>query len=93
MSEITVLSPVGINRVGTRAISPRLTSLDGIRLGILNNNKPNSLALQQHVAELIGGQVALGGLVTKQKPNAAIGAEKLDEYAREVGAVITAIGD
>ena len=93
MSEITVASPVGINRVGTRAITPRLTSLDGIRLGILNNSKPNSLSLQQRVAELIGARVALGGLVTRQKPNAAIGAEKLDEYAREVGAVITAIGD
>jgi len=26
-------------------------------------------------------------------PSAAIGAEKLDVYAREVGAVVTAIGD
>jgi hypothetical protein len=93
MSPITVLSPVGINRVGTQPITPRLTTLDGITLGILNNSKPNSLRLQERVAELLAKQYAVGSVVTKQKPSAAVGAEKLDVYAREVGAVITAIGD
>jgi hypothetical protein len=35
----------------------------------------------------------VAGAVTKQKPSAAIGAEGLDAYAKEVGAVITAISD
>jgi hypothetical protein len=47
MSEITVWSPLGINRVEARPITPRLDSLDGVTLGILNNNKPNSLRLQE----------------------------------------------
>ncbi len=93
MSEISVLSPVGINRVEAQPITPRLASLDGVKLGILNNGKPNSLPLQERVVELLAKQYRLGGVVTKQKPNAAVGAEKLDLYAREVGAVITAIGD
>ncbi len=38
-------------------------------------------------------QYKFGGVVKKQKPNASVGAEKLDVYAREVGAVITAMGD
>ena len=93
MSGITVWSPVGINRVGRQPIAPQLASLDDVTLGILNNNKPNSLPLQERVVELLARQYALGGVVTKQKPSAAVGAEKLDVYAREVGAVITAIGD
>ena len=93
MSGITVLSPEAINRIGAQPITPRLPSLDGVRLGLLNNNKPNSLSLQERVAELIGRKHALGGVVAKQKPNAAIGAEGLDVYAAEVGAVVTAIGD
>jgi len=93
MSGITVLSPEGINRVAARPIAPRLTSLDGVTLGILNNSKPNSLPLQEQVVERLTRRYKLGGVVTKQKPNAAVGAEKLDVYAREVGAVITAIGD
>jgi hypothetical protein len=93
MSAITVLSPLGVNRVTAQPISARLASLDGITLGILNNSKPNSLRLQERVAELISRRHPLGGVVTKQKPSAAVGAEKLDVYAREVGAVVTAVGD
>ena len=90
---VTVSSPIGENRVGTHPIAKRLASLDGVTLGILNNHKPNSLALQQRVVELIGSRHRLAGAVTKQKPSAAVGAEKLDVYAQEVGAVVTAIGD
>jgi len=93
MSEITVWSPLGINRVEARPITPRLASLDGVTLGILNNSKPNSLRLQEHVVERLAKRFKLSGVVTKQKPNAAVGAEKLDVWAREVGAVVTAIGD
>jgi len=90
---ITVLSPLGTNRVDARPITPRLRTLDGVTLGVLNNSKPNSLLLQQRVAELLSKRYRIGEVVTKQKPSAAIGAEKLDVYAREVGAVLTAIGD
>jgi hypothetical protein len=93
MAAITVRSPLGTNRVDARAVTPRLRTLDGVTLGILNNSKPSSLRLQQRVAELLGKRYSIGEVVTKQKPSAAIGAEKLDVYAREVGAVVTAIGD
>ena len=82
MSRITVLSPLGVNRVGSQPIAPRLRSLDGVTLGILNNSKPNSLRLQERVVELLAKQHSVGGVVTKQKPSAAIGAEGLDTYAR-----------
>jgi hypothetical protein len=45
------------------------------------------------VVELLGAKHPMAGSVTKQKPSAAIGAEGLDAYATEVGAVITAISD
>ena len=93
MSRITVLRPLGINRVGSQPIAPRLRSLDGVTLGVLNNSKPNSLELQQYVVDLVGRRHSLKGAVIKQKPSAAIGAEGLDAYAKEVGAVITAISD
>jgi hypothetical protein len=90
---ITVSSPEGINRIGAQPISPRLTSLDGVTLGILNNSKPNSLRLQERVVALLSPKYTLGGVITKQKLSAAVGADGLDRYAGEVGAVITAIGD
>ena len=93
MNGITVWSPEGINRVEAQPIAPRLASLDGVRVGILNNSKPNSLRLQERVVELLAAEQKIGGVVTKEKPSAAVGAEKLDLYAREVDGVVTAIGD
>src|SRR4029450_7222587 len=88
MSGIPVLSPLGINRVGSQPLAPRLSSLDGVKLGLLNNSKPNSLELQRRVVELLAKQHPVAGAVTKQKPSAAIGAEGLDAYAKEGGAVM-----
>ena len=93
MSGFTVLSPVGINQVKAQPMAARRASLARVSLGILNNSKPNSLALQQQVAALLAQEHALARVVTKQKPSAAVGAEGLDAYAQEVGAVVTAIGD
>jgi hypothetical protein len=90
---LTLLSPLGVNRVDVTPIAARLRSLDGVTLGILNNSKPNSLPLQERVVELLARAHRLGDVVTKRKSSAAVGADKLDVYAREVGAVITAIGD
>ena len=90
---ITVSSPVGVNQVGAQTLAARVASLNGVRVGILNNNKPNSLALQERIVEMIGARYPLAAVVTKQKPSAAIGADKLDVFSREVDAVVTAIGD
>ncbi len=93
MSGITILNPTGINRVEARAVSPRIASLEGARLGFLNNNKPNAALLLEYVADHLSREIGIGEWITKQKPNPAVGAEALDAYASEVSAVITAIGD
>ena len=93
MERVTVLSPLGINRTEARAPAPRIARLEGAVIGILNNSKPNSLPLQEHIAALLGERYKLRGVVKKLKPSASLGAEGLDTFAREVGAVITAIGD
>ena len=93
METIRVLNPTGVNLVEARAIAPRLATLEGARLGLLNNNKPNAQLLQDHIIELLSADARLGEVVRKQKPNAAVGAEGLEAYGKEVQAVITAIGD
>lgn len=90
---LTVLSPVGINRVEARSVSPRIASLEGAAIGILINNKPNSEFLQDQITALLRERFKIGKVVKKIKPNAAVGAKNLDVFAREVKAVITAIGD
>ena len=89
MSGITVLSPAGVNRVAAQLIAPRLASLVGVTLGILNNGKPNSLPLQERVAALLGQQHRFGGVVTKQKPSAAVGAENEPAHSQTEPAAAT----
>ncbi len=67
MGAVTVLRPLGTNRIDAQPITPRLATLDGVTLGILNNNKPNSLLLQQRVVELLSKKYKVGDVVTKQK--------------------------
>ena len=94
MSGITVLSPLGINQVGSQPLAPRLR--------VARRRHPGHP--QQQQAELARAPAPRGRaarprastsrrVVTKQKPSAAVGADGLDAYAKEVGAVITAIGD
>ncbi|MBI4081536.1 MAG: hypothetical protein HY423_02890 [Candidatus Lambdaproteobacteria bacterium] len=90
---VTLLSPVGLNKVEARPITPRLKTLEGIRLGLLNNRKPNSDILQNRIVELLQARYGLAEVVRKFKPGSSVGAEGLDVFAREVGAVITALGD
>ena len=90
---ITVLSPVGINRVEARPIAARLASLQGVQLGLLNNNKPNAARLLEGVGLLAAERHGLAGTVPKQKPNASVGADRLEDYTRQVQAVVVAIGD
>jgi len=90
---LTVLSPIGINRVEARGVSPRIPTLEGADIGILINNKPNSELLQDQITALLRERFKIGKVVKKIKPNAAVGAKNLDAFAGQVKAVITAIGD
>lgn len=93
MSSLTVLSPVGINRVESRPISPRVPTLKGLNLGLLNNNKPNAARLLDEVAALLNKAHALGELKVRQKPHSSVGVEDVAGYANEVQAALVAVGD
>ena len=93
MSQITVYSPLGVNLVEARAISPRVGALDGVRLGILNNSKTNSELLQDEIVRLLEERYRLADVVKNVKPNASRGAAGLSGFAGQVEAVVTALGD
>ena len=93
MTQVTVYSPVGVNMVEARAAAPRIKELEGARIGLLNNSKTNSLLLQEEIVKLLEERYKLGAVVKNIKPNAALKAEGLEEFAREVDVVIAALGD
>ena len=75
--------------------APRLKSLEGIRLGLLHNNKMNGDKLLRLIAEELQRAHGVGSvhLVTKYPPQKPARKEMLDAVAAQSDAVLNAIGD
>jgi hypothetical protein len=82
-----------VNLTEAQAIAARIPDLNGKTIGLVNNNKPNSRLLQDYIVGLLREKYDIKDVLIKQKPNAAVGAEGLADWAKEVDAVITALGD
>jgi len=70
-------------------------SVDGIRLGILDNSKGNADHLLKFIVEGVKAQMKVASVVALRKPSPSIPAEKsvLDELAAQADCVISAMGD
>ena len=93
MDGITVLGPIAVNMTEAQAIAARLPDLNGKTVGLVNNNKPNSHLLQEYIVNLLKQRYDIKQVVIKQKPNAAVPAQGLEEWAKGVDVVIAAMGD
>ena len=90
-----VYDPRGTVTAEPRELAARLETLDGVRLGVLDNTKWNaSKLLRQAVAGLEAGEGLVGvRFYAKESFSRPAAAELLDRIAAENDAVITAIGD
>ncbi len=90
-----VFDPRGVVDTQPRTLAPRPRSLDGIRLGILDNSKWNASKLLRRLTALLGEGSAVGRVTYYKKDSFSRTAsrELLDKIARENQAVLTAIGD
>ena len=86
---IQVFNPQAERLVKRRANTP-LKSLEGARLGLLCNSKPNAQVLLDAVAEAIGEKVNLGAVIRASKaiPSSAAPDEVLDALAKQCDVVI-----
>ena len=90
-----VYDPRGTVSAEPRALAARLSTLDGVRLGVLDNTKWNaSKLLRRAVGELETGKAfAEVRFYAKESFSRPAEAELLDRIAAENDAVLTAIGD
>ena len=90
-----VYDPRGTVTAEPRALAPRLESLAGIRLGILDNTKWNASKLLRDTVAQLRCDVNFGEVrhYAKESFSRTANPELLDRIARETDAVITAIGD
>jgi len=81
----------------TEAVAPceRPATLEGKRLGLLDNGKRNSRRVLVHLAAVIGAAYPLADLVLRTKPSASRAAppEMLAELTSACDVVISGIGD
>jgi hypothetical protein len=75
--------------------APRLDTLDGKVIGLLDNTKLNSDRFLTHLADALKRQYPTAEFVARRKggPSSPAAPELLDELAARCDAVVAAVGD
>jgi hypothetical protein len=88
-----VLTATGVADTEVQRLAPRLSSLAGRRIGVLDNSKPNADVLLGRVAERLVGRAGAAVIRLWRKPGASLPAADLDEVATGADAVLTGSAD
>ena len=90
---IEIVSPIGIPRVRRNQLAPRrFARLNGLRIGLLDNNKPNADKFLQFVGEFLQARIPEIELVAKRKMT-RMESDGLAELAENCDVVINAFAD
>ena len=90
-----VYDPRGVVNAAPVAPAPRLATLDGMRLAVLDNSKWNASKLLRRTVERLQREHRLESVSfhTKESFSRVAAPELVDVIARQADAVLTAIGD
>ena len=90
---MNVLSPLGITSDTVKPLARRRSTLAGVRIGVLDNSKPNADVLLARVAELLAARA--GGVTIRSwtKPGSSRPAMMIDEIASSVDVLLTGSAD
>lgn len=91
----TIYDPRGVVDAAPQAIAKRLTKLDGLRLGILDNTKWNANRLLKKTAAQLESRYKFAAVNYYRKESFSKAAEDIiiQQIARENDLTMTAIGD
>jgi hypothetical protein len=92
---LIVLDPTSTPEARPAARAPRPKSLRGLRVGFLDNSKPNSDKILHYLDELLRERHGIAQSLHRRKPTASrtVPPETLEEMRRECDVVIPAVGD
>jgi len=88
-----VLSPVGATAATIKPLARRRPSLAGLRIGVLDNSKPNADVLLGRVAQRLAERAPGASIRRWQKPGASHPAAMLDEIAAGADVLLTGSAD
>ena len=94
-NELVTLDPRGGSTHEDTGIAPRPDSLDGLVIGLLSNNKPNSELLLRDVAGMLKQQYAVEDVIEANKGSHRIPApaEMIADLSERCDVVITATAE
>ncbi len=93
---LITLDPTGVRPVDTHPIAPRVSGLNGTRVGLLHNVKTNAKELVVDIADLLKDRydvTIVGPVLTQGASGMLATPDQLRELASQVDLVITAVGD
>ena len=90
---MNVLSPLGATSDTVKPLARRRPSLAGLRIGVLDNSKPNADVLLDRVAERVAERASGATIRRWTKPGASNPALMIEEIAGAVDVVLTGSGD
>jgi hypothetical protein len=91
-----ILDPTGVAEVQrTTTLAPRVRELAGLRIGLLDNTKPNAALVLQTLAEQLHAQHHVGEVITYTKSyfGTPVEEDRAQEIAQSCEAVIAGVGD
>ena len=88
-----LVSPTGTATVAVKRLAARRASLNGCRIAVLDNSKPNAGVLLGRVAELLVERADAAAIRTWRKPGASHPAANHDEIAAVADVALTGSAD
>jgi hypothetical protein len=95
LPKVVLISPVNEATVAESAMAPRLSGLQGKRVGLLDNSKSKAGKMLDVVAAILSAWYGFTDIVRHRKPSASKPAapEAIDELAATCDLVIVGVGD
>ena len=91
LQKLVLVSPLSEPVLATSTLAPRLASLHGKRIGLLDNSKNRAAQLLDAVAAMLEAQYGCASVMRHRKPSASKPAapEVLAEFARTCDLVLS----
>ena len=95
LSGLVVLDPTSGPVVERATRAPRPQSLEGKRVGFLDNSKQNSDKVLRYLDEMLRERYGIAASMHRRKPTASrvVPDDTLEEMLRECDLVVPAVGD
>ncbi len=93
--KLVLINPQNEASVAESSLAPRLSGLQGKRLGLLDNSKSKAGKMLDAVAAILHAQYGFTDIVRCRKPSASKPAapEMIDELASTCDLVVAGVGD